>query len=332
MATLKDVAKLACVDVSTVSRALNNTSYVHPDTKKKIYRAAGKLGYKPNLIAKSLRQGKCNTIGVVVPNINLSVFGDIVLRIEAEAAKKGYSIMICNTKDRQDLEEKYLQRLRNGLVDGIIIAPTGQNQRLIRDIRSSEISVIQIVRKQDKEIDSVVANYYTSAYDGVKFLVKKECKSIGFINGSMEIVPYKDRYDGYHKAMKKFALEEHVIKSTLPIGDYFKVGYEGTLRLLEEVENLDAIMVAVDMQGMGAIRALKDKGKKIPKEVKVLSLTGQSIGSLLETSMTSMELPTKGMGEQALNVILEEINVSQEEKQAIKHIVFEPVLIERETT
>lgn len=332
MATLKDVAKLACVDVSTVSRALNNTSYVHPDTKKKIYRAAGKLGYEPNLIAKSLRQGKCNTIGVVVPNINFSVFGDIVLRIEAEAGKKGYSIMICNTKDRQDLEEKYLERLRNGLVDGIIIAPTGQNQRLIRDIKSSGISVIQIVRKQDKEIDSVVANYYTSAYDGVKFLVKKECKGIGFINGSMEIAPYKDRYDGYHKAMKKFALEEHVINSTLPIGDYFKIGYDGTLRLLEEVENLDAIIVAVDMQGMGAIRALKDKGKKLSKEVKVLSLTGQSIGSLLETSMTSMELPTRGMGEQALNTILEEINASQEEKKGIKHIVFEPILIERETT
>ena len=78
MATLKDVAKLANVDVSTVSRALNNTSYVHPDTKKKIFKAVEQLSYRPNLLAKGLKQGKRRTLGVVVPSVNLSIFGEIV--------------------------------------------------------------------------------------------------------------------------------------------------------------------------------------------------------------------------------------------------------------
>ena len=89
MATLKDVAKLACVDVSTVSRALNNTSYVHPDTKERIYAAAKELGYHPNIMAQALRQGKRHTIGVVVPRLHLAIFSEILQGIEQTARSMG---------------------------------------------------------------------------------------------------------------------------------------------------------------------------------------------------------------------------------------------------
>lgn len=144
MATLKDVAKLANVDVSTVSRALNNTSYVHPDTKKKIFKAVEQLSYRPNLLAKGLKQGKRRTLGVVVPSVNLSIFGEIVQGIEMQAGNRGYSLMICLTKDDPDIEAECLNRLRNGLVDGILIASTGQNTRLIRDIKANGVAVVQL--------------------------------------------------------------------------------------------------------------------------------------------------------------------------------------------
>ena len=83
MATLKDVARLACVDVSTVSRALNNTSYVHPDTKARIFAAVKELSYQPNVLAQGLRQGKRHTIGVVVPRLHLTLFADITQSIES---------------------------------------------------------------------------------------------------------------------------------------------------------------------------------------------------------------------------------------------------------
>ena len=87
MATLKDVARLACVDVSTVSRALNNTSYVHPDTKARIYAAAKELGYHPNVMAQALRQGRRHVIGVVVPRLHLAIFSEILQGIEREAGQ-----------------------------------------------------------------------------------------------------------------------------------------------------------------------------------------------------------------------------------------------------
>ena len=332
MANLKDVAKLACVDVSTVSRALNNTSYVHPETKKKIYAAVEQLSYKPNLIAKGLRQGKRHTLGIVVPSINFSIFGEIVQGIEMEARKLGYGVMICNTKDDPDAEEECLCRLRNGFVDGIIIASTGLNARLLKDIASSGISVMQLVRKQDKSMGSVVADYYACGYEGVKYLAKRGCRHIGLINGPMDIIPYKERYKGYHKAMKDYELEEHVAESLLLKGNYFKNGYDGTVQLLMNCPDLDAIIVAVDMQGIGAIRALKEKKIAIPEKVKVVSLTGNSIGGMLETSMTSMEMPAREMGEQVTRMIVESVEAEPENKPSLRHMVFEASLVERETT
>lgn len=332
MATLKDVAKLANVDVSTVSRAINNTSYVHPDTKKKIFAAVEQLSYKPNLLAKGLRQGKLQTIGVIVPSINLSIFGEMVQGIESQAHKMGYSIMICNTEDNPDLEEQYLNRLRNSFLDGILISSTGQNTRLIRDIKASGISVMQMVRKQDKHISSVIADYYECGYEGVRYLVSKGCKNIGFINGSTDIIPYKERYRGYHKAMKEYGYEEHLANSSLPKGNFFKDGYDGVLQLLEKAPEIDGIMVAVDMQGIGAIRALKERKIEIPEKIKVISLHGHSIGGMLETTMTSMEMPAKEMGEQVTKMIIKDIEAKREEKPSLQHLVFAASLVERETT
>ena len=314
MATLKDVAKLANVDVSTVSRALNNTSYVHPDTKKKIFKAVEQLSYRPNLLAKGLKQGKRRTLGVVVPSVNLSLFGEIVQGIEMQAGNRGYSLMICMTKDDPDIEAECLNRLRNGLVDGILIASTGQNTRLIRDIKANGVAVVQLVRNQDRKFSSVEADCFSCGYEAAKYLYKKGCTKIGFINGSTEFTPYAERYRGYHKAMKELGLKEYQVESGLPRGNYFKDGYKGVERLKEAFDEVDGIMVAADMQGIGVLRALKESGKKVPKEVKVISLTGHAIVGMLETAMTSMELPGREMGQRAADMILEDIEVADDEK------------------
>lgn len=332
MATLKDVAKLANVDVSTVSRALNNTSYVHPDTKKKIFKAVEQLSYRPNLLAKGLKQGKRRTLGVVVPSVNLSIFGEIVQGIEMQAGNRGYSLMICLTKDDPDIEAECLNRLRNGLVDGILIASTGQNTRMIRDIKADGVAVVQLVRNQDRKFSSVEADCFSCGYEAAKYLYKKGCTKIGFINGSTEFTPYAERYRGYHKAMKELGLKEYQVESGLPRGNYFKDGYKGVERLKEAFDEVDGIMVAADMLGIGVLRALKESGKKVPKEVKVISLTGHAIGGMLETAMTSMELPGREMGQRAADMILEDIEAADDEKPSVQHMVFGTKLIERETT
>lgn len=331
MATLKDVARLACVDVSTVSRALNNTSYVHPDTKARILAAVKELSYQPNVLAQGLRQGKRHTIGVVVPRLYLTLFAEITQSIELESRKQRYATLLCHTEDDPAIEMECLNRLRNGFVDGIIIAGTGRNGRLIRDIHASGIAVTQIVRKQENSISSVIADYDACGYETVKYLFSKGCREIGLINGSTNLAPYRERYGGYHRAMEELGLNETCAISLEPRNS-FEYGYQCTEELLSQNPCLDAIMAAVDIQGLGALRALKDRNIRVPDQVRLVSLTGHSIGGLLETSMTSLEIPAYEIGERATDMIIKEIEAPSDAKPSVRHLVFRASLIERESS
>lgn len=331
MATLKDVARLACVDVSTVSRALNNLSYVHPDTKSRIFAAVKELSYQPNILAQGLRKGKRHTIGVVVPSLYLTIFADIIQYIESEASERGYATLICHTEENPAIEKECLNRLRNGFVDGLIIASTGYSGHLLRDIHSSGIAVTQIVRKQESSISSVIADYDACGYDTVKYLVSKGCKEIGLINGSTSLAPYRERYNGYHRAMEEENLTETIAASS-EHSNSFEYGYQCTEELLDKNPNLDAIMAAVDIQGMAAIRALKDRNILIPNQVHLVSLTGHSIGGLLETTMTSLEIPAREMAQKATTMVIEEIESASDAKPSVQHLVFPASLVERESS
>jgi len=331
MATLKDVAKLACVDVSTVSRALNNTSYVHPDTKERVYAAAKELGYHPNVIAKALRQGRRHTIGVVVPRLHLTIFSELLQGVEQGAWDLGYATLICNTEDDPKVERDCLNRLRNGFVDGILIAGTGHNGRIVRDIRASGIAVVQIVRQQEGQISSVVADYEACGYDAVKVLYQKGCREIGLINGALYLAPYRGRHDGYRKAIKEFGLSEHISQCEYPVNS-FEYGYECANELLDTVPSLDGILAAVDVQGLGAIRALTERDVRIPEQVKIISLTGHAVGGMLETAMTSMEMPAHEMGRKAAKMVIEEIEAPTDQKPSPRFLTFSTTLVEREST
>ena len=314
MATLKDVARLACVDVSTVSRALNNTSYVHPDTKARIYAAAKELGYHPNIMAQALRQGRRHTIGVVVPRLHITIFSEILQGIER-------------------VEKDCLSRLRSGFVDGIILAGTGRNGRLVRDIQASGISMLQIVRCQDARISSIVADYRVCGADAAKYLRARGCRKLGLINGSFQYAPYKERYEGFTQAVEALGLEAHFCESDRPINS-FEYGYDCANQLLDETPDLDAILAAVDVQGLGAIRAVTQRGLRIPDQIKIISLTGHEIGAMLQTTMTSMEMPAQRMGDKAAQMIIEEIEsgAGPDQRSSPQHLSFTMQLEEREST
>ncbi len=330
MATLKDVAALANVDVSTVSRALNNTSYVHPETKARIMAAVKELSYHPNVLARGLRQGRLNTIAVIIPKISFSIFGEVISGVEEEARRKGFATIIVNTNNDKQIEKESLNRLRNGFVDGMIIAGTGANNRIIRDI-SVGMPVIQVIRVFDRNISSVVVDYVDIGYRSVAHLVEQGCRRIGLINGAKEISPYADRYKGYKKAIREFDLPEITVERESKLRG-MKYGYDCAVKLLDENMELDAILAATDAQGMGVIRALKDNGLRTPEDVKVVSMTGHRVGDMLETSLTSMELPGIEIGENAADMLIRAIEAGGEKKPGVQHLSFRANMAVREST
>ena len=188
--------------------------------------------------------------------------------------------MISTTEESAKVERETLSRLRNGFVDGIIIAGTGANGRLVRDIKSSGLPVAQVVRRQERDISSVVADYEACAHDGTMFLADKGCMEIGLINGSMDIAPYLARYKGYKKAIAKRELPEITTTCTHPWNS-FEYGYQCAGQLLDENPKLDAIMAAVDVQGLGAMRAIKERGLRVPEDVSVMGYDGIHLAQVL---------------------------------------------------
>lgn len=331
MATLKDVAQLACVDVSTVSRALNNTSYVHPETKARIMAAAKELGYRPNVIAQALRQGRRHTIGVIVPRLHLTIFSEILQGIEHEAERLNYSTLITTTEDDPLVEKRCLERMQNSFVDGIIITGTGHNNRLLRSIQAGGIAVTQVVRQQEPRISSVVADYESCGKNAVEYLYRKGCRRMGLIMTSSNQSPFQARYEGYSKAIRNHGLEELLVSSDKPVNT-FEFGYECTCQLLADEPKLDAILAPVDLQGLGVLRALKERGIQVPQQIKVISMTGCDIGKMLETSMTSMEMPAFEMGEKAARMLIMDIETAEGKIPTPQSIQFPYTLVEREST
>ena len=335
MATLKDVARLANCDVSTVSRALNNTSYVHPDTKARILAAVKELNYHPNVITRSLHQGKRRTIGVIVPKIQLSVFGDVILGIQQEARKNGYATLISSCGEDEKLEKDELNRLREGFVDGLIIAGPGKNTRLLRDIHAGGIAMTQIVRFSDNSISSVDVDYELIGYQATQYMISKGCRQIGLINGPDYISPYKGRLLGYKRAMKENDLD--ILTVELPsVNRGSGYGHDCAEKLLDMNSMLDGILTATDGQGLGVLRALKENGIRVPEQMKVISMTGHEIGKMLETSLTSVELPAIEIGESAVRITLAEIAYMndanlQKTKYKPKHVTLETILEKRES-
>ena len=330
MATLKDVAKLANVDISTVSRALNNKGYVHEETKKKIIEAVEELSYHPNILAKGLRQGKKHTIAFVVPRIAITIYSDMIAPFSEAARKMNYECLICVSDDDVQQEKEILERLRGGTVDGIVISSTGKNNKLIREIKNEGVCILQAVRKQDESLSSIISDYYTTGYEAVKFLYSKDCRNIGLIIGNLSLHPYKERYAGYMKAVRELGLEPIVVMDE---SNPNKVHYGMNCadKLIDQYPALDGLLASVDAQGIGAIRELTQRGKRIPEDIRVMSLTGIRLGGFLETAMTAIEVPAGEIGETAAEIIIKDIE-SKAERRTVKNLVFNSTLVERETT
>ena len=331
MTTLKDVAKLANVDVSTVSRALNNSGYVHPQTKKRIMDAVEQLSYKPNLLVKGVKRGKRKNLCVMIPSLFLSMFGELVQLIEEKARDYEYEIVIINTNDDPDVEETSLKKVRDSYTDGMLIVSTGQNKRLIRDINSSDLPVVQLVRNQTNHLSSVDVNYFNCAHEGVHFLHKCGCERIALINGIMEIRPFAERYRGYLKAISELDQDDLSISNDYYNMDFFKTGYNKFEELDEKYGDIDGILTANDLQAMGVLRAAKDLGYEVPEDLKILSLAGHSMGELLETKITSMEMPLDLIANKSVELLINKIN-SKSDYSQVEHVTFNTSLNIRETT
>ena len=331
MATsIKDVAKEAGVSIATVSRVLNDIDVVNEDTKKKVLDAIKKLGYRPNIIARSLKTQRTKTIGILLPDISNQLYPEIVRGAEDVSNIYDYNIILCNSDLDIEKEKEYLRVLKEKMVDGVIYMSSSLNAEILELINELDLRTV-LVETKDKDglLPSVTIDNVRASYDSTKLLIEKGIKEIAFIGTEKDSGnAWGDRYLGYENAMKESKIKidsELVYLSSMKV----KSGYEGIQKFLKQNKKFKGVVCASDDIAMGAINALRDNELRIPEDVSVIGFNDNFAASIFYPKITTISQPTYDMGSVAMRMLIKLLNKKELEEP---HYVLEHELIEREST
>lgn len=320
--TLKDVAAKAGVHPSTVSRVLRDQENLKilDSTRKRIFDAVKELNYQPDFTARALRMKKSFTIGLIVPDIGNPFFSRIARTIEQLGFAKGYTVIVCNTDEDQEKENRYVSHLLSRGIDGLIMVPAQDSDEQVRTVLEKKVPLVLIDRIfENIETNSVISNNAESAFNAVKYLAELGHKKIAFVRGRHNIYTMYTRYEGYQKAIKEFGLIE---SESLVVGDGFSFedGYNSTKELLNCEIPPTAILLTGNLITVGAISAILEKGLLIPDDVSVIAFADSIFSPYLIQPLTTISHPLLEIGSKAFDVLLE--NIESDNLLSIKqHIV-----------
>lgn len=308
MYTIKDVAKLAGVSTSTVSRALSGNIPVSKETKDKVMRAVEELNYKPNLIAKGLKEGKSNVIGLIIPDIQNPIFPSIVRGVEDAARINGFNVVLINTDENIDNEVRAVNMLKKRWVDGFIFATatSAKNSQHIYQLIKENIPVVLMIRNIGKDFNSVVTNNFESSYKAVSYMINRGLKKIGILNGDLDLNLYMERFKGYKKALADNGIEliEDICFNSSTSG---LSSYELLKDYFHNSKNnrqIDGIFATNDYKAIEAIRAIKDSGLKVPEDVSVMGFDDVKVSSFIDPQLTTVSQPFYEIGEKSVKQLL----------------------------
>ncbi|GAA0080101.1 LacI family transcriptional regulator [Clostridium sporogenes] len=323
--SIKDVAKEAQVSIATVSRVLNNIDVVNEDTKKKVLDAIDKLGYRPNIVARSLKTQKSKTIGIIIPDISNQFYPEIVRGAEDVANIYDYNIMLCNTDLDPEKEMEYLRVLREKMADGVLYMSNSLEKNILELIKSLQLPVVLVETKDSEEkLPSVTIDNLKASLDATEYLINKGNNNIAYIGLHEDMANAAAlRYEGYKLALRKNNIKEN--KNLVYLGGMkVRDGYEGINKIIEK-EKVDAIFCADDEIAMGAINALRDKNIKVPDNIDVMGFNNIYSSNVFYPKLTTVGQPMYDMGSVGMRMLIKIINKEELEKDdyVLQHKIVE---------
>lgn len=306
--TIKDIAKAAGVSIATVSRAINGNYPVSRDARDRIENAVRELNYKPNTIARSLKNDCTHTIGLLVPDIANPFFMNIAKAVENEVSKNGYNIIVCSTEENEDKEINYLHMLLGKRIDGLLLSTSGQSDKLVQEIKSVDIPLILIDRSiKGLEFDTITDDNVEGAYLLTKYLIGLGHVNIALIDGPDSISTGSDRLAGYLKAYGNAGLK--VRHNLIYNGSYTQeYGYKTAIKLLKQDKGITAIFAANNLIAKGVLIAAREMGKSIPDDFSLVCFGDDEFSKLIVPSVTCIIQDPLKIGAKAGKLIQERIN------------------------
>jgi len=307
-ASIYDVARESAVSVFTVSEVVNKKSHVSKKLRDRVEETIRKLNYRPNLIARSLAKQRTHTIGMIVPDIANPFFPMVVRGAEDAAQKHGYNLLLCNSDDSLEKEERAIELLLSKRVDGILLTKAAEDFRapLRQMIKEVKVPFVLVMRTYAKlTADAVITDDYQGAYDAVSHLARSGRQRIGLISGPLKVSNAVARWQGFHDSLKAMGLPFD--KELIVEGDYrIESGYRAGHALLSH--RPDGIYVANHLMTVGLLKAAEEIGVRCPEDFGLVSFDDYPWLGIFRPRLTTVELPKHQLGSEAAELLIKRIS------------------------
>ena len=308
MTRIKDVAEAAGVSTATVSRVLSNKPHVRPELREKVMAAVESLGYRPNLVARTLRSQRSNAIGLIVSDIRNPYFTSVSRAVEDIAYEQGYQVVFCNSDEDPEKEASYLRLMRDQNIAGVIFSPTRQVSSNLDAVSfdSPMVVVDRTIAATGMEVDVVRIDNEDAGYRLTQHLIDNGYRKIVGLFGEASTTG-RERCAGYEKALQENDLS--VRAQFVP--PRIEAGYIAGIEVLSSDDMPDAILTTNSLLLAGALKAIQELELKIPDQVGLVGFDRTTWSTLVQPSITLIEQPTTEIGRSAAELLLQRIENPQ---------------------
>jgi len=304
MVSIKDVAEAAGVSTATVSRVLSNGLHVRPEVRERVMATVERLGYRPNLVARSLRSQQSSTIGLIVSDISNPFFTAISRAVEDTAYEQGFSVLLCNTDENPEKEAIYLNLMHDTAVAGAIMSPTRQTIANFADSNLTFPIVVVDRSISNGDVDAVLLDNVDAAYRLITHLIEQGYRRIGAL--CSEMGTGLERQVGYEKALRAHGLapKSEYMKYVQPKAE---AGYTATLKMLDLAEPPDSLFAVNSLIAEGALQAIRERNLTIADDIALVIFDETTWSSLVQPSLTLIAQPTYEIGKTAAELLMQRI-------------------------
>lgn len=323
---ITDVARAAGVSPATVSRVLNGSSGVSKALTAKVHKAASDLGYVPFSSARALRRQHTRIWAAIVSDIENPFFTAVVRGIEDVARKVQHRLVLCNSDEDLEREAAYLDVAIAERMAGVVIAVASARESSVKALIDSQIPVVAVDRTAGRDVDAVVVDNRLGAEEATRHLLESGSRRVACITGPTRVNTANERLEGYRQALTH--LGEEVEASLIRRADYKEAGgHDAALSLLTSRNPPDALFIANNPMAAGALRAVKELGLSIPKDVAIVAFDDSPWCALTNPQLSVVAQPAYEIGRVAAELL-----ATAGDKRTTRTIVLTPRLIPRESS
>lgn len=326
-ATIKDVAKLSGVSVATISRVLNKSAVVSPETTEKVEAAIKELNYRPNFLGRNLRKRETNVILALVPSTEHSYYSEIIHGMQKTAFEYGYSVLVSTTNSYLELEEKLLQMLFNRTVDAVVLLGTRLSKERLDEISEMNIVAMCCEGVEDSDVLTVVIDNEKAAYDAVSYLISAGHRRVGIVSTEVRAPSSVAREAGYRRALEDNGIE---YDETLVFrGSYdYTSGSDALEQFMKLDDKPDAVFAISDFLAAGVLKKASELELETGKKFSVMGFDNIKMAEMYTPSISTVEQPCYKMGSTVVELIIE--NISGKKNRG--NIILEHRLVLRAST